>query len=1108
MGSDKDARLTALDVNQSFIVQAPAGSGKTELLIQRYLSLLASVDIPEEVIAITFTRKAEAEMRHRIVCALKNANKGVIPDNEHNKKTFYLALDVLKKSASNDWNIAEQPQRLTIETLDALNLRVAKKMPLLSGGIADSKVIDTDRFNDVYLSVAEKLVSRINDSDELSDDLIIVIRHLNFNYSELVGLLANLLSSRDQWLEYIIFDQPIQLVNSINQATVNLIEDELKELSEIIPEKTLAELITLLEFAIENTKSDTFKDLSDSQAFLKLNGNPKPISGDIKIWQALGKLLLTKDGAWRNKGLHHVGFYKEHIQMYDQFKNMIKQCSGYHGISKLLMTIIDLPQPFLTDEDEALLTSLCKILRYLTAELKIYFEKNNLVDFVETAITAKQALGAETEPSDLLLALDRKIKHILVDEFQDTSQSQIRFLELLTAGWQSGDGRSLFLVGDPMQSIYRFRNAEMSLFLNVRKYGLGNISCRPLTLETNYRSCPDIISWVNQTFVNVFPEQDDFKVGAAQFTPCMPDPARLKEQDEFVNVHVLRESYKDEEIIKVGQIVREECSKYPNQTLAILVRNRGHLSDLMAVLKSHQIPVRAVEIESLSQQQVIQDLIGLTRALTHLGDRIAWLSLLRSPWCGLTLSDLQKLCGDDSSSAIWELMHDKKRISSLTIDSKNRLIRVRELIEYAFHTRSYYTLDVWIERTWKSMGGHKSIESIDELNFSKEYFIALSKLDLNSDLNSTDELEKYFSAHKVSNITQGACGVEIMTIHRAKGLQFDSVIVLGLGRELSPGKSRRGLYWLERFDRKGKRNILLASNVKASNSGNNLLSWLKKMERIKNQSEESRLLYVATTRARKRLHLVGQIKGNRPPNSSLFSRIWESLNCNFKESVKPIEKLEKQNSSITPVLRRLKMLPKILNTENIISKPPEKVEYSWASQSAIQVGTVVHELLHRITIDGIKNWSPKRIIENSSEFEFKLRMLGVHKPHLDQSVNRVKQALVKIMEDSTGLWILQEHNESSSEHIINFLHNNVLQQLRIDRTFIDEHGTRWIIDYKTSSHEGGSKDEFLESELNRYKGQLELYAKAYSKMDNTNIKVGLYFPLLQAFQSWTPEIHH
>ena len=253
MGSDKDARLTALDVNQSFIVQAPAGSGKTELLIQRYLSLLASVDIPEEVIAITFTRKAEAEMRHRIVCSLKNANKGVIPDNEHNKKTFYLALDVLKKSASNDWNIAEQPQRLTIETLDALNLRVAKKMPLLSGGIADSKVIDTDRFNDVYLSVAEKLVSRINDSDELSDDLIIVIRHLNFNYSELVGLLANLLSSRDQWLEYIIFDQPIQLVNSINQATVNLIEDELKELSEIIPEKTLAELITLLEFAIENT---------------------------------------------------------------------------------------------------------------------------------------------------------------------------------------------------------------------------------------------------------------------------------------------------------------------------------------------------------------------------------------------------------------------------------------------------------------------------------------------------------------------------------------------------------------------------------------------------------------------------------------------------------------------------------------------------------------------------------------------------------------------------------------------------------------------------------------------------------------------------------------
>src|SRR5439155_5619839 len=132
----------------------------------------------------------------------------------------------------------------------------------------------------------------------------------------------------------------------------------------------------------------------------------------------------------------------------------------------------------------------------------VIFAERAEADFTEFAQGAVRALGTPEAPSDLLLALDYRIRHVLVDEFQDTSISQWELLERLTAGWQQGDGRTLFVVGDPMQSIYRFREAEVGLFLRARREGLGtaglpNVALEPLTLETNFRSQAGIVDWVN-----------------------------------------------------------------------------------------------------------------------------------------------------------------------------------------------------------------------------------------------------------------------------------------------------------------------------------------------------------------------------------------------------------------------------------------------------------------------------------------------------------------------------------------------------------------------------------------------------------------------------------
>src|SRR5204863_1779022 len=132
------------------------------------------------------------------------------------------------------------------------------------------------------------------------------------------------------------------------------------------------------------------------------------------------------------------------------------------------------------------------------------------------ASAARAALTQDSAPTPLAERLGTRISHILVDEFQDTSRDQFELLRTLTQDWSQGDGRTLFLVGDPMQSIYGFRNAEVGRFSTVRAAGLGQLRLRPLELRRNFRSAPALVHWCNEIFANVFPAADDVRRGAVR----------------------------------------------------------------------------------------------------------------------------------------------------------------------------------------------------------------------------------------------------------------------------------------------------------------------------------------------------------------------------------------------------------------------------------------------------------------------------------------------------------------------------------------------------------------------------------------------------------------
>ena len=199
--ADRQARRDALDVRRSFIVQAPAGSGKTELLIQRYLALLAIVEQPEEVLAITFTRKASAEMRERVVNALMRARAGEVSELEHEQTTLSAAASVLEQSERRDWQLIESPRRMRIMTLDAFCASTARALPLTAGLGGSANTVQGADATALHRAAALATLDWLVGDEPPGLAVEQVLSHLDNNTYSYVEHLARMLQTRDQWLE-------------------------------------------------------------------------------------------------------------------------------------------------------------------------------------------------------------------------------------------------------------------------------------------------------------------------------------------------------------------------------------------------------------------------------------------------------------------------------------------------------------------------------------------------------------------------------------------------------------------------------------------------------------------------------------------------------------------------------------------------------------------------------------------------------------------------------------------------------------------------------------------------------------------------------------------
>ncbi len=560
--ADAAARERALDPHTSFIVQAPAGSGKTELLTQRYLVLLAQAAHPEEVVAITFTRKAANEMRERVLGALDDARHKPRPEVAHKADSWDLARTVIERDIAFAWQLIVNPSRLRIHTIDSFCASLARQMPYLSRfGAPPSATEDIER---LLRDTARNTLAHLNEKDEWTGAVERLLRHLDNNHPKAVELISQMLARRDQWLRHLADGSDHAGRRARLEATLAAINHAaLARLTALAPSAYSHEIATLARYASSQLTAQPDHAL---HVCTTLATWPGAVQEQRAHWQGLAALLLTKDGEWRKAVNKNTGFPAKdknasktdnalREDMKQRMTTLLDSLREHETFRVALAELPLLPPPNYDEASWEVVEALCDVLWLAAGELKLEFTRRGEADFTEIAQGALRALGTPESPTDLALHLDYRIHHLLVDEFQDTSVSQHELLAKLTAGWQAGDGRTLFVVGDPMQSIYRFRQAEVGLYLRARHEGIGSVRLTPLVLTVNFRSQQGVVDWVNSTFVQVLPAEENIAAGAVPYAAAVAHHPREPGLAVYTHAFLDSDSDSDAEARRVAELV-------------------------------------------------------------------------------------------------------------------------------------------------------------------------------------------------------------------------------------------------------------------------------------------------------------------------------------------------------------------------------------------------------------------------------------------------------------------------------------------------------------------------------------------------------------------------
>lgn len=1130
---DHSQRAQALDINSSFCVQAPAGSGKTELLTQRLLRLLANVEQPEEILAFTFTRKAAAEMRDRLLSSLHEAAR-LRSDSttdwhaleDHKRLTLQLAAAVLEWDARQGWQLLQNSQRLRLTTIDSFTSWLSAQLPL-SANLGARAVITTD-MKQVFSEAIRSTLGMLENPGPVSAALQQLLPHLQNNLQTAETLLQRLLQQRDQWLPLVAaLEQDGTAARSLLESTLReLVEARLREVTALlVPHKQ--DLLALLTFAVGNLQDQPEHELHR----VDTTELPGTAATHVADWRGVARFLLlaSLEGFRSAKGLqakHGFPGQKEASgkEQQEHFKVMKAAfgtlCDNLRdaGCLPQMQMLARLPDARYVESQWQVLNALCTLLPVLAAQLNVAMQSNGVVDHTETSLAALRALGDSDGPTDLALRLDYRIRHILIDEFQDTSSMQFHLIEKLTYGWEPGDGRTLFIVGDGMQSCYAFRNAKVGLFLKARVEGIGSVRPAALDLRVNFRSDSSVVRWVNTVFSQSFPRLDDLARGGVRYSSS--EARFLAPLTPGVHAHLWveasdattdSEARHQLEATAIAQLCRRLQQEDPAQSIAVLVRSRSHLRELVPALRAEGMRWNASKIDRLLSYPDIADLFTLLRALLSIADSTAWLAILRTPFIGLQLADVHALSihAQGSGQSLWSTLQQHDDVAALSDDAQARLRRCVPVLQAARRQRQLQPLRQVLEILWIALGGPACLQNAALLPNIATFFNLVEQHAQHGDVADIHALEEVLEGTYGSAVDDSV-KLQLMTIHNAKGLEFDVVLVPGLER-LPRASDKELLLWHEHLDAANRSRPLLALLPGKSQPDDMLYDYLRFEHEQRDLLESTRLLYIAVTRAVRAAWLFGYVKtskdgGLKAPASSLLQRILPALEAGVTDLQVQLEPLQAgapplQTGYTQLATQPLRRLP--VHWHSPVSNT------LWPPPAAPVADEPLHEQLLARSVGELVHLGLKHCVERGHEWlkqdaepplwRRTLAPLCADAVALDTALASIRAQLRACVESPELGWLFKGRmREDTCELALVSYANGYRRDHVVDRTFIDADGTRWIIDYKSSTPgKGQGLASFVNEQSALYRQQLLDYAALFARPGQT-LKLALLFTMLPA----------
>lgn len=1096
--ADADARASALDLTRHIIAVAPAGSGKTGLLVQRFLAALATVDEPEQVVAITFTNKAAAEIRLRIIDLLQRAAASTAPENEYDAAVLRLAQAAIGRDRARGWGLLADPNRLQAHTIDGFNNRIASELPLLSGLGGHAQVVD-DPAALYEQAVLDLFDDALGDSapPQLRAAAETWLRSADNRIDRLLPPLAALLARRDQWME------PILDPDADDDAVLEALHRDAQQVFyTTLGARDAAELADLARAA-----SGHHEQLAWAT---DLAGWPQPGTETAALHQRLAALVVTAKGALRSaQGITRSMGFAAQTPPQARLKALLQARAGDLQLAAAADALQKLPPVRFPAELVELRDDLRILLRHLLAHLQVTMASRAATDFNEIAVRALRALRPDGAYGDALLARDRRIRHLLVDEMQDTSQIQVDLLKQLTAGWAPGDGHSLFLVGDPQQSIYAFRNARVTLFMDLwATHQLGALQLKPVRLTVNFRSTAALVAWFNTTLHTCFPLRDNLFSGAVAYTPAVS----MQQQGPDTGIadtaaHACANPAA--EARAVADRVQHLLAQPDGDSIAILARARTHLPEILAELRARGIVYECQDIDALAAVPAVRDVLALARALWHPEDRLHWPIVLRAPWVGLAWADLVALSAARRDRP-WPTRLREAAQLPLSAEGRTRISRLLAVLDDPDPEFAHAPLAERVERVWLQLGG----PACGDARALTDVRRALNLLRIHAPATGFTDLRGFERAVAGLYASPLPARVKILTIHKAKGLEFDHVLLVGCGRK-PRNASRPLLYFLptlygpllvpkppEHWDPKS-----LAAR---------LFEYAHALHGAIVDNEGLRLLYVAATRARRSLHLYATLEKGQddkfvPPARSFAQALWSAC---FSTSFQAL------GTSLPPdaAATAMPQVPRAPRLAADFCLPPETGLYiprerrtlrpSESLLSARQagredaeatdlyarlVGTLYHQALQRIAETGISAWQAQAP-HHAPALAAGFRRLGLPDPEVDTAVARVLELVSRTLASPHGRWILKPRAWARAEYALSGYLDGEWVAAVIDRCFEDEDGSLWIIDYKTTAHPlpRDAVMAYVGTARNAYLAQLQDYARLLELDRGAAAKLALY----------------